>query len=90
VTNPLVLALPDFTKSFIIEYDVSGGGIKAILIQKKKKRLLAYLSKGLKGKELTLSTHEKELLSLVMAVHKWRPLVYPSRLKHTNKALNTC
>jgi hypothetical protein len=83
------LALPDFTKSFIIEYDVSGGGIKAILIQKKK-GLLAYLSKGLKGKELTLSTHEKELLSLVMTVHKWRPLVYPSRLKHTNKALNTC
>jgi len=89
VINPLVLALPDFTKSFIIEYDVSGGGIKAILIQKKK-RLLAYLRKGLKGKELALSTHENELLSLVMAVHKWRPLVYPSRLKHTNKALNTC
>jgi hypothetical protein len=89
VINPLVLALPDFTKSFIIEYDVSGRGIKAILIQKKK-RLLAYLRKGLKGKELALSTHEKELLSLVMAVHKWRPLVYPSRLKHTNKALNTC
>jgi hypothetical protein len=35
-------------------------------------RPLAYLSQGLKGKNLFLSTYEKELLALVMAVRKWR------------------
>jgi hypothetical protein len=33
---------------------------------------LAYLGQGLKGKSLNLSTYEKELLALVMAVRKWR------------------
>lgn len=33
---------------------------------------LAYLSKGLKGKSLHLSTYEKDLLALVMAVRKLR------------------
>jgi hypothetical protein len=33
---------------------------------------LAYLSQGLKGKNLSLSTYEKELLALVMVIRKWR------------------
>lgn len=33
---------------------------------------LAYLSQGLKGKSLNLSTYGKELLALVMAARKWR------------------
>jgi hypothetical protein len=35
-------------------------------------RPLAYLSQGLKGKSLLLSTYEKELLALVMPILKWR------------------
>lgn len=34
---------------------------------------IAYLSKALKGKELLLSTCEKELLALVTAVQRWNP-----------------
>lgn len=34
---------------------------------------IAFLSKALKGQALFLSTYEKELLSLVTAVQKWRP-----------------
>lgn len=36
-------------------------------------RPIAFLSQALKGQALHLSTHEKELLSLVTAVQKWRP-----------------
>jgi hypothetical protein len=36
-------------------------------------RPIAFLSKAIKGQALLLSTYEKELLSLVTAVQKWRP-----------------
>lgn len=42
---------------------------------------LAYLSQGLKGKSLNLSTYEKELLALVMAVRKWRPFLLGHNFK---------
>jgi hypothetical protein len=70
MSTPSVLGLPDFSKPFIIEYDASGEGIGAVLMQTGQP--LAYLSQGLKGKSLSLSTYEKELLALVMAVIKWR------------------
>jgi hypothetical protein len=34
---------------------------------------IAYYSQGLRGKNLFLSTYEKELLALVLFVKKWRP-----------------
>jgi hypothetical protein len=70
MSTPPVLGLPDFTKPFIIECDASGDGIGAVLMQTGQP--LAYLSQGLKGKSLNLSTYEKELLALVMAIRKWR------------------
>ena len=36
-------------------------------------RPIAFHSQTLKGKALQLSTYEKELLALVIAVHKWWP-----------------
>ena len=39
-------------------------------------RPLAYYSQALKGKNLFLSTYEKELLALVLAVKKWRPYLF--------------
>jgi hypothetical protein len=70
MSTPPVLGLTNFSKHFIIECDASGEGIGAVLMQTGQP--LAYLSQGLKGKSLSLSTYEKELLALVMAVKKWR------------------
>lgn len=69
MTTP-VLGLPEFSKPYIIECDASGGGIGAVLMQSGQP--LAYLSQGMKGKSLSLSTYEKELLALVTAIRKWR------------------
>ena len=38
-----------------------------------EQRPIAYFSTALKGKRLLLSTYEKELMPLVLAVKKWRP-----------------
>ena len=37
-----------------------------------EQRPIAYFSTALKGKRLLLSTYEKELMPLVLAVKKWR------------------
>jgi hypothetical protein len=69
-STPLVLGIHDFSKPFIIECNASRDGIGAVLMQIGQP--LAYLSQGLKGKSFSLSTYEKELLALVMAIRKWR------------------
>ncbi|KAJ4788261.1 polyprotein [Rhynchospora pubera] len=65
-----VLALPDFSLPFTIETDACNIGIGAVLMQNKKP--IAYLSKKLGIKSQSLSTYEKEFLSLLTAVSKWR------------------
>lgn len=68
MVNPPVLALPDFSKEFVIECDASRRGIGTVLMQ--QGRPPAYLSQALKGRTLNLSTYEKELLALVVSVQK--------------------
>ena len=70
MSHPPVLALPDFTKPFVIECDASGISLGAIFRQ--NHRPLVFHSQALKGKGLLLSTYEKELLALVITVKRWR------------------
>jgi hypothetical protein len=44
-------------------------GVGAVLSQE---RLIAFHSQALHGKNLSLSTYEKEMLALVIAVKRWQ------------------
>ncbi|KAD2393790.1 hypothetical protein E3N88_40767 [Mikania micrantha] len=52
-----VLALPDFTKPFVVETDASSKGLGAVLIQ--DHHPIAYISKALSTKQLMLSVYER-------------------------------
>ncbi|CAL2252512.1 unnamed protein product [Prunus armeniaca] len=66
-----VLQLPDFSKQFTIECDASQGGLGAVLPQ--DDHPIAFLSKPLSGRNLALFIYEKEMMSVIFAIQKWRP-----------------
>lgn len=70
LTNAPVLALPDFTKHFILEADASGYGLGAVLMQEGKP--LSYFSKTTGPKAAAMSTYDKEALAIMEAVKKWK------------------
>jgi hypothetical protein len=65
-----VLALPNFSRPFIIETDACDDGMGAVLMQ--DGHPLAFLSKALGPKSRGLSTYEKEYMVILLAVQQWR------------------
>lgn len=70
MTKIPVLALPNFQETFTVETDACQDGIGAVLMQHGQP--ITYLSKALGEKHKTLSIYEKEFLTLIMAIEKWR------------------
>lgn len=71
-TSILILALPSFNKSFILETDAGHAGIWPILMQGEDPLHILAINE----KNLRLSTYEKEMLAAVEAVKKWKPYLY--------------
>lgn len=65
-----VLALPDYTKEFVVETDGSQGGIGVVLMHSGKP--IVYFSEVLAQKHRGKSIYEKEYMALLSAVDKWR------------------
>ena len=65
-----VLALPGFTRPFVLECDASGEGIAIVLIQ--NHHLIAFESRKLKDYERHYSIYDKEMLAILHALTKYR------------------
>ena len=70
MSNCPILALPDFSKPFVLECDVSGEGIREVL--KQGKHPTTFESRRLQPHEKLYSIYGKDMLAIMYALIKFR------------------
>ena len=70
MTTIPVLALPDWSLPFIIETDASGVGLGAVISQ--NGHPIGFFSQKLSPRAQLKSIYERELMTVVLSVQKWR------------------
>ncbi|XP_044477547.1 uncharacterized protein LOC123204809 [Mangifera indica] len=65
-----VLAMPNFSKEFVVKTDASGSGLGVMLMQ--EERPITFLSKALSLRNQGKSIYERELMTIVLALQRWR------------------
>ncbi|KAI5750678.1 hypothetical protein M8J77_000323 [Diaphorina citri] len=75
LASPPILSRPDFSKPFTVQTDASFSGLGSCLTQEieGKECVIAYASRALTGAELNYTVTEKECLSVLFSVRKFRP-----------------
>ena len=81
------LQMPDFSKLFTLESDSCDNGLGVVLFQ--DEHPMAFTGKSLPGNNLSTSTYEKEMMTILHAVHKWWPYLFenPSCIKANHQSL---
>lgn len=91
LTNPPVLAYPDFSKPFIITTDASKYACGAVLSQEIDgfEKPVAFASKSFTKGEINKITKEQELIAIHWAVKHFRPYIYDTffKIKSDHKSL---
>ena len=74
MTRVPVLAMPNFSKPFIIEADALGFAVGSVLMQNDQP--VAYYNQVPGQRGCLKSAYEKELVAIVLPVTKWRSYLW--------------